>query len=225
MNRVRPRCLPRAVAILALASTLALAGCASLGSALYFLQPRQWQPPEFEFTGGRLAVLIEPARNDFDNPLFSFAVQEKLTEILRLQRVNIDVLAPEELRRLQQANVDFPRWSLQRVGREANCNYVLYIRLRDLVLTERGDSPIISPLADFTAKLIGVDDPDDKAVLWPSSPQEREGRAFRVNRPPTERGGPETVDREARALAHDAARRIAKVFYKHDAEEREKPEQ
>ena len=209
-----------AAAVFLMTGVAALVGCRQLGSAMYFFQPRQWQEAEFEFEGGKLAVLIEAARSDMSHPVFSFSLQEKIAEVFRMEKVKVEVIAYDRLQAIRQSNPDFDRWSIQRVGREANVNFVLYLRLNDLKLTESPDAPLVTPAVDLTARLIGVDEPDDAAVLWPKSPQEREGRRVQAHRPPVERTGAETVDREARRLGYETGREVAKFFYKYDAEER-----
>lgn len=194
-------------------------GCRSLGQIFYFLQPRQWVEPEFAFEAGRMAVLIEPARAEIDNPVFSFAFQQRLTRVLREHEVKVEVVPFDQMQSLRQANPDFDKWSLQKLGREANVNFVLYLRLGDLHLVESPDYPLITPRVQISAKLVGVDEPDDAAVLWPKGPAERDGRRFAYHRDPVERTGPDAIDREARNLGIDAAERIARYFYKYDAEE------
>lgn len=211
--------MQKLVAGLLVCLVLPLAGCRTLGQLMYFFQPRQWVEPEFAFDAGRMAILIEPARADMDNPVFNFAFQQRFTQVLREKQVPVEVLPFDQLQALRQANPDFEQWSLQKVGREANVNYVLYIRLGQLTLSESADYPLVTPRVQLSAKLIGVDEPDDAAVLWPKGPTEREGRPFAYHRPPMEKTGPETLDREARNLGIDVAERMARYFYKYDAEE------
>lgn len=214
---------PTAFKRVALGCLLALApagiGCRTVGGIMYLLSPRQWVEPEYKLVGGRMVVLVEPTRSDFDNPLFAAALQRRMADVLREQKVDVKVTSFEEVQRLRQANPEFARWSLQRIGREAEARYVLYLRITSLNLIDSPDAPMITPLVELAAKLIGVEEADEHAVLWPDSVREREGRSFRYQRQPVEQSGQEAIDREARNLGLDTADRLARYFYKYDAEE------
>jgi hypothetical protein len=221
-GRISRRGLAVRVAVCAAAAVafFGTAGCRQFGSLLYMLQPRQWVEPEFKFEGGKLAVLVEPARADGDNPVFTYALHQRLRQVFQQQNVDVQITPFDQMQTLKQMNPNFSEWSVQRVGREANVNYVLYLSVRQLMLAEDDSSPLITPAVEISAKLIGVDEPDDAAVLWPGGPREREGRVFRYQRDPVERTGQDAMDREARKLGSDVADRVARYFYRYDAEEK-----
>ncbi|MGE3181301.1 MAG: hypothetical protein AB7N71_06700, partial [Phycisphaerae bacterium] len=186
-----------------LALSALLSGCAALGSLLYFVAPRQWVEAEYEFSGGKLLALIESAQPGTENPVFTRGLITALEKGLKNNEVEIEVMPFEKVQSLRQRNRDFSSWSLQRVGREANANYVLYISLRQLVLLPTPDSPLVTPGVYLTSRLIEVDVPDEDAVAWPTGNKEREGRELEHSRQPREVLSNDTIDREARNLGLD----------------------
>ena len=214
----------RRLTVLSLLALLAaISGCRALGSLLYFAAPRQWVEPEYVFEPGKLLVLIEPVLAADENPVVNYAMLKRLDVVFKAQKVPAEVLSYERTQILKQSNPEFGQWSLQRVGRAAEAQYVLYLRISDLRLVEAPDDPLVSPRMALHAKLVSVDAPDADAVVWPDARKEREGRAFTYSRPPQERTGAEIVDREARNLGYDVAERLARYFYKFDAEEKLEP--
>jgi hypothetical protein len=202
---------------------LLLAGCNIVGPLMYLLAPRQWRKPEFILTEGRLAVLIETARPEQDNPVFTNALCEKLEEIFAEKKeINAQVIAQKEIFALRQRHPDFRNWHLQRVGRELDADQVLYVRI-DRLQAQVPDSPLLKPEIDFRLKVVDPDADGDEARLWPP-PDERRGREVTYERQLKEIGDATVVDAEMAKLGRDVAWLIADPFYKVDLEERRQPE-
>lgn len=196
-----------------------LSGCASFGSILYFIAPRQWVEPEYEFTGGKLLVLVENAQPNTENPVFTRGLISGFSKSLDENDVEITVMPFEKIQALRQRHRDFGTWSLQRVGRETNANYVLYVKVNQIVMLPTPDAPLVTPGVQLTSRLINVDVPDEDAVAWPTGSRERDGRELEYTRQPREVINNGTLDREARNLGLDVGYQIAQYFYKYDAEE------
>jgi hypothetical protein len=207
---------PAAVALLPLVCTSI--GCNILGPAAYYLGPRRIQKAEFMLTEGRLAVVIEAAHPEQDNPVFNQALFDKLAEILRERKVPSELVPYRDLLELRQAGRrDFGKWSLQRIGRELRATQVLYLRIEKLQLRQTPDHPLVTPEVSLRYKVIGVREPSAHARLWP---KEAEGRQVSRTRPAQEATDARLIDGEARKLAHDTAYLIAEPFTDVDLEER-----
>jgi hypothetical protein len=206
---------PSAAALLVLVCSAA--GCNILGPAAYYLGPPRIQKAQFKLTEGRLAVVIETARPDQDNPVFNQALFDKLSEILRERKVKSELVPHPQVLKLRQAHRDFSKWSLQRVGRELRAQQVLYLRIDTLRLRETPDHPVISPEVVLRSKVIEVRAPRAHARLWP---EEAEGRQITCTRPAAEATDARAIDTEAWKLAHDAAHLVAEPFTDVDLEDR-----
>lgn len=197
----------------------AVAGCNIVAAIAYFFGPPQIQWAEFRLTDGRLAVLVETARPEQDNPVFRQAFSDKLAEIFRDQRVKAQLVPQEEIFRLRQQDPDFSRWSVQKVGRRLNAKYVLYVRIEDLLLRESPGSPVLAPAVRMRLRLVDPHAPPDKAQLWPG-PHERDGRQVARGRQHREATDAQAVDEEAAKLGKDAAYLVAAPFYDVDLEKK-----
>jgi len=197
--------------------SLPLSGCNVVSALVYFFSPPQIQKAEYPLTDGRLAVLVEVARAEEENPVFRQAFCEKLVEIFRDHKVKAKVVPQDEVLRLRQQNPDFSKWSLQKVGQHLNVQQVLYVRLDRLQLRNEPGSPILHPAVQMRLKLIDPNLPADAARLWPGS-QERDGRVAERARPPVEAGDSLAVDSELAKLGKDAAWLAAMPFFDVDLE-------
>jgi hypothetical protein len=193
------------------------AGCKYVSAFTYFFGPPQVQKAEYKLTDGRLAVLLEPAHPEENNPVFTQALCEKLAEIFREHNVKAQLVPQEDILRLRQQNPDFAKWSLQKTGQRLDAKQVLYARIERLQLREDPDAPIMQPLVRMRLKLIDPSAPADAARLWPPR-DEREGREVERARPACELGDGMAQDIEAAKLGKDAAWLLAMPFYDVDLE-------
>ncbi len=207
--------------LLAAAAALlpAVAGCNIVSAIGYFFGPRQIQKAEFKLTDGRLALFVDWTHPEQDNPVFTQALHEKLTEIFRDHNVRTQLIPPEEIYRLRQQDRDFGTWPIAKVGQRVNAKQVLYVRVDELQLREAPDSPVMLPAARLRMRVVDPQAPKDKAVLWPSA-QERDGREARRARQHREFTDPVAVDAEAAKLGKDVAYVVAAPFYDVDLEQR-----
>jgi hypothetical protein len=192
-------------------------GCNIVGPIAYFLEPPRVQKAEFKLAAGRVALVVDVARPEESNPVFLDALQEKLVEIFREQKVKAQLIPRDELVRLQQQNPDFATWDLQKVGRRLNAQQVLWVRIDRLTIREGGNSPMLQPLMQARVKVIDPAKPAAEARLWPGK-DERGGRVVQRNRPAHEAGDALQVDSESAKLGKDSAYVIAQWFYDVDRE-------
>jgi hypothetical protein len=193
-----------------------LPGCQLLGAVAYYFSPRHIQKAEFELTAGRLAIVIDPARSEYDNPVFSQALHAKLAEIFQQQKVNSQIVPYRETTDLRRANPDFASWSIQRVGRALSAEHVLYLRVDSFQLRESPGHPVIAPSVTLRAKVVGAQAPPPHTRLWPT---EAEGRTITCSRDPQEATDAELIDAEAMKLGRDTAQLVSRFFFDVDLEE------
>lgn len=198
---------------------LGVPGCNIVSAAAYFLSPPRVQQAEFKLTEGRLAVLVEPARPEEDNPVFTQALCEKLAEIFRDHKVKAQLIPQDEVMKLRHQNRDFAKWSLQKVGRRLNAQQVLYIRIDRLQMRDEPTAPVLHAAVRMRLKVIDPAAPSETARLWPGS-SEPEGRLTERARPVTETGDVVAEDAEATKLGRDAAWMVAMPFYDVDLEKK-----
>ncbi len=212
----------RGLMLLALSSCVwAAAGCNIVGSAVYMLHPPVMNEREVELASGRLAIFVEYARAQDENPVFTRTFHERLTEILREYEINDRVIPAEEILRLRQANPDFQRWSVQRVGRELDAEQVLYVQIRELNLRSTPTNPLLEPVVHMRTMVIDPNVLPRAARLWPDRSKEMYGREVSRARQIREAADDILVDSETRKLAREAAWMVAKPLIPYDTEEKD----
>lgn len=204
------------IGFLLLPLTMFLVGCNVFGAMVYYLSPRQMRDAEFELAEGRVAMVIECARLEEENPVFARALSDKVNDLFTQHKVPTRIIPYRELAALRRANPDYQSWSIQRIGRELGAEQVLYARLDTLRFRETPDHPILSPYAAMRLKVIGTNELKNQARLWP---EDRHGREVTCSRPPVEAVDFEVSDAEAAKLGRDAAQIVARLFFRWDKEE------
>lgn len=195
-------------------------GCQIIGAMGYYLSPAQIQKPEFEFEkGSRVALLIETAQAAQDNPVFSRALHERVVTLLREGDSHAQLLPHQEVVQLRRTSTDFKNWPIQKIGRELGADYVLYIKLDNLVIRSEPDHPMLTPAVDLHMKLIDIHQPAVHARVWP---EEREGREASCARLRSEAAdaNPDAEDLAARKLGYDTAYYVTMPFLTVDLEDK-----
>jgi hypothetical protein len=194
-----------------------LSGCATLRALAYYASPPQIQKPEFEFPpGSRVLVMLDPARPEYESPVFGRALYDKLVLIFREKKSTVELLSPRVVNDLRKSNPDLDSWSVQRIGQEAGAKYVLWIRVDRYQTRQAGDYPVLEPLADLRTKVIAVDHPATDARVWPT---EKDGRKISCTRPVQEASDASSEDVAAKKLARDTAWYVAFPFFEQNLEE------
>lgn len=193
-------------------------GCNWITAGAVLLAPRPVEKQEFKLTEQRLAIFIDYARPEQENPVFDRALYDQVAAVFREQAKHVPsrLVAYEELLDLRRANRDFRDWSVQRIGRGVNADQVLYIRVEELRLRPAPDHPLIEPAVALQVKVIGVPDPAEHCRLWPEAAA---GHAVKCTRMAEEAASADAVDAAAAKLGREAGRRVAMPFYDVDTEE------
>lgn len=200
-------------------AALLIAGCGQqLGAMFYFLSPQRMHKPEIELTKARLAILIEFADPSAENPVFARALHDIITDQFTERKLKAKVVPFDELSRLRSENADFSTWSVQRIGRRANAEQVLYVRIETFIIHEEPGHPLTEPKVDMTLKVIDAraSAKEGNVQLWPPEP---EGRRIALSRAPKEAGTSRQIDDEVKKLARQAGRIAARIFVEYDEEE------
>ncbi len=208
-----------ALAVVVLALPVFAGGCRAAGALAYYFGPRRIQKPEFVIEPGRkVALLIEAVRPAQENPVFDRALHERCVALLRDGGCKAEVLAYDKLFALRSRGADFSKWSIQEVGRRLGADYVLYVRLDDLVIRQTPDAPILTPSVRLHMKLIDVHQPPPHAHVWPA---DDDARLVRCSRHATTAAdeNPEAADTQARKLGYDTAYYVTMPFIKVDLEQ------
>ena len=211
---------PRALLISGLLLLSANAGCRQfLGAMSYYFRPPQIQKPEWEFPeGSRVALVIEAARPELENPVFNAALHERTVEMLRSGKSQARFISHRTAVELRQQSDDYRKWSIQKIGRKLSVDYVLYARVTQLVLQPSPNYPLITPAVALNLKVIDVDAPTLHARIWPD---EKSGRAMSCDRQTIQvsETDPDAIDSEARKLGYDMAYWVSMPFIKVDMED------
>jgi len=195
------------------------AGCNILGPVMYYLQPPRIQKPEYEFPENtRVAMVIEAAQPEQENPVFNQALYERATEMLREGKCAATFLPIRKVTDLRRRAADFRKWSIQKIGRELDADQVLYIKLDSLIIRPAPDHPLITPESALRMKLIDVQAPSLHARIWP---EEKAGRSVGCKRQTAHLAdeNPDAPDIEARKLGYDTAYWVTMPFLTVDLEE------
>lgn len=197
---------------------VALTGCNILAPAAYYLRPPQIQKPQYKLPpDAAVLLLFETERPSEENPVFVRALFERCRAIFREHKLAVRLLGPQVVHRLRREHADFARWSVQRIGREAGADYVIYVRASRLMLRESPGAPVLTPRLEARIKVIDVHQPAAHARVWPEDP---EGYAVQCTRPAAHAPDPQAVDRAAGKLGRDAAYWITMPFVTVDLEKR-----
>ena len=213
----RPRALVIALLVLLLGGT---SGCQLFATLAYLMGPTRYQEPLYEFQAERVAIFIDGIPGRPDHPEFRRQLHAELEEVLIENEAARSVVPYEENLGVRSTNPDFYRWSIQRVGRELGAGEVIYIRIESFQLREAPGHPVLAPEVEARVKVIATDARPNQARVWPD---ERIGFLVKCNRQVKEARNMQVLDAEARKLGIDLARRIGRLFYKYDVEEKLPP--
>lgn len=213
------RPLPTARLMLAACLLLALApGCSLLGPIAYYFRPPQIQKAAHPLPrNARLAVLFDAASPQYEAPVFEQALFTKLQEYFRRYESDAELIPLAEVLALRRAHSDdFPTWSVQRVGRELNADYVLWLRIEELSARESAGHPLLTPRVVLYSKLIAVAHPPADARVWPDA---EEGERIECTRQAAEYTSPQAADLELAKLGKDTAWFVMMPFFDVDLEQ------
>jgi len=194
------------------------AGCNIMAPLAYYLRPSQIQKAEFKFPAGtRVAVLFDATQPAYEAPVFNQALFDKLRGYFAKYKSQADLIPLSEVHGLKRRNADdFATWSIQRIGRELDADFVLYLKIQTLVLRETLNHPVVSPRVSIRAKVIATAHPASDARVWPEAD---EGRAIDCTRQPSEYSGTDKADLELAKLGRDTAYFAMMPFFNVDLEE------
>lgn len=183
----------------------------------YFLRPPETQKPQFEFPkSSRVLVMLDPARPDYESPIFSRALYDRLVDIFRERKSTVQLISPREVNELRRTHPDFDAWSVQRIGRELNADHVIWIRIDRLQSRQAPGYPVLEPRVELRTKVIAVENPATDARVWPT---EKDGQKTECTRPMREATDASAEDMELKKLARDAAWYVAFPFFEQNLEE------
>jgi hypothetical protein len=200
-----------------LAAVSFAAGCNIIKGITYFTRPEEKQKAQFEFpSNSRVLVMLDPARPDYESPIFARALYDRLADVFREKKSTVKLISPREILDLRRTHADFDSWSVQRIGRELNADHVMWLKIDRYQTRQSRDYPVLEPLVELRLKVIAVDHPPTDARVWPP---EKDGHKVETSRPMREAADASTEDLEARKLAQDAAWLVSFPFFEQSLEE------
>ncbi len=209
----------RAVSLLGLCLMVAgTLGCQQMGAIAYYLGPERKQKAEYTFPKEAVvAVVFDPARPEYDIPVFQRALQSRLEEEFRSKKSTVTFVPIEDWFSLRRDNKDYSTWSVRRIGQELKAEYVLYLRLDECRTRITRDVPVVEPYVALRAKVILTRDSSEKPRVWP---EEDRGRELKVSRPAEDAGDANVMDSAATKLGIDTAVLLARFFFEYSLEDK-----
>ncbi|MCH7701405.1 MAG: hypothetical protein IID37_06930 [Planctomycetes bacterium] len=209
------------VAVLSMVSLLGPVGCGyTAGQALYwtglFKGPKI--EPEHILEDRVLLILVDDPDERVHWPQTMTYLAESMRRELLDHEVVSHVLAADTVYRLRAAHADFNTRGCREIGRMAGADRVLWLEVRDFYARQEiSDIDVAARLA-VTVKLIDAGEEEDrtKVRVWPVHPNGRRVSADLTAGEVTRAKG---VDRIAHLLADQVADKVAKLFYKHTADD------
>jgi hypothetical protein len=197
------------------------AGCGpQAGAFLYWMGVGHGQQVDAEFTLSEGPVLI--LVDDFEERL-TWApardyIAEALAKQLREHQAAQKVISPETLKQCRRTRTDFDDLKCTQVGRLVGADQVLWLEVNDFLAEEEVHEATQAASVSVTVRVINPHEQKDRAKvrLWPT---DREGKLVSVKLSPNDVNRLKTKDAIAGELADKLAKEIAKLFYKHPAQE------
>lgn len=208
-------------AVLSIVSLLGTAGCGmTAGQALYWtgLFAGAKVEPEHTLEDRVLLILVDDPNERVHWPQTMTYLAESLRRQLLDNEVVSDVLAADTIYRLRAAHADFNTRGCREIGRMAGADRVLWLEIRDFYARQEiSDIDVAARLA-VTVKVIDASKDKDgtKVRVWPVHPNGRRISADLTAGQVTRAKGVDTI---AHLLADQVADKVAKLFYKHTADD------
>lgn len=199
-------------------SLVAGLGCKQIGALSYYLGPERKQKAEFTFPKSAvIALVFDPARPEYDAPVFQRALQARLEGEFRTNKSTATFVPIEDWFALRRDNKDYSTWSVRRIGQELKAEYVLYVRIDECRTRLSRDVPVVEPYVALRAKVILTRDSSEKPRVWP---EEERGRELKVSRPAEDAGDPNVEDTASSNLGMDTAVLLARYFFEYSLEDK-----
>lgn len=120
------------------------------------------------------------------------------------------VISPELVMQTRDANPDFAKWAIAKIGREVGAKQVIYVLVTRYSLTE--DGQIYRPIAEARVKVVDV---DTGLRLFPKAPEAGYGVLTELAYGDLTGGGSTTHTIIGRNLADQLAHDVSILFYEH----------
>ena len=206
----RLRRLPRmraAVALLAAAGMLALAGCQLPLAIMEKMFPKDRVPPQFKLPAGKI-VLVFP--DDVEHPVSYPPVKrrlaEKVNELLMEKKLAARTVSHDRLVELRGSEPNFDRMHVPTVGSRCGADLVVYLAIDRFTLKETPVEALWRGRLEVRVKVVDV----KQGRIWPD---ELAGFAISVQEPTTETTS-ETYGAElSKKLADKLAVEVAGLFH------------
>lgn len=200
-----------------LLSLLTTTGCGrQAGGLLYFLGYGRGQkiPAQYELPKGKVLVLVDDVEGLAQLPQTRELLVQYVGEELLAHKAAKQVVSPQAVNRLRQADPDFERRSAHQIGQKVEADVVLWLQVKDFFAPVEVEDT--SAAARMSISVIVLDatvsDDPSKVRLWPPG---TEGHLESLELTSNQVNALKGHDAVARKLAEKLSRQISRLFYKH----------
>jgi hypothetical protein len=201
------RRLRGAVALLAGAGMLALAGCQLPLAIIEKMFPKDRVPPRFKLPADKV-VLVFP--DDVERPVSYPPVKrrlaEKINELLIEKKLVARTVSHDQLTALRGTEPNFDRMHVPTVGRKCEADLVVYLAIDRFTLKDTPVETIWRGRLDVRVKVVDV----KKGRIWP---EEMAGFPISVQEPTTENTSESYGAELSRKLADKLAVEVTGLFH------------
>lgn len=203
--------------VLLAAVPIGATGCGySGGQLLYFLgfgRAKQVKA-RFTLTNEPILILIDDVGGVIDHPPARRQLADALAQALLRHNAAARIVPQATVDRLRQAEPEFDRMSIRRIGEIAHARQVLHVSVRDYVATERFEDLSAAAQMAVTVKVIDVRKTGDRSNvrLWPAGAA---GHLVTASLDAEEVARAKTRAWVSKELTDKLARRVARLFYTH----------
>jgi len=189
-------------------------GCGYTGGELLFftgLFRRKKIPAQFKLSDGPILILMDDPGGVVDWPVAIRLLQDDLTQELLKTKSAKKIIPVQTIQSLRQTHPDFDKRGCREVGRMADADQVLWVKVRDFHASPELDN--ISEAAYFVVSILVIDPNQTdkwKVRQWPVSPN---GQLVSAKIPGDKVNRAKTRDAISKILTDQLATKIARYFH------------
>jgi len=197
---------------------LSMWGCGPKWGALLYhsgLLPKEKIKAEYELPKGSVLILVDDDLGLIQPPIASELLVDELSKELKKNEITNRVTTNEEIARIRQSQKNFDDIPADRVGRLANADTVIWIKIKNFYVSQDLEMNV-SPgkLAVEVRVINALADKKEDVRLWPKN--RSEGKLIDVTVSPHEIRRCKTLREAHSKLAKEMADKIAKLFYDYE---------
>ncbi len=130
------------------------------------IMPPEEVPAQFDLSNKSVLVLVDLADPDLglEFPRLQEALAEAIGRDLAEQKAVGPVVPAASVARVRRTEPEFPTWSVARIGRHFNVDYVLHVVVQEFRVRETPTSTTLDGFAEATMRVVS---PSEGRQVWP----------------------------------------------------------